>query len=225
MAMWAFTRKKILRTNHSHGFSLIELLVVVGILSILIAAAIPALTSSSNHARRASSEIVQAQLQQARAHAISSGHPTALAVPELGSPDELGGRAISILQVKKIESGYVPLAKDQAPYQLLQRWERLPGNFFLVSSSQLGSTTPTFIDLTDRLEIRDRGSVLRCHMLVFNSTGQVVHPPPGNTLLIALAQAVDRGGALTLTQKNQGKPVVDQLTVNRLTGRTRSLSL
>ena len=63
------------------AFSLIEVLVVVAIIGLLFAVAVPVLSSSANNARQASREIIKAHLQQARAHAIATGNSVAVAIP------------------------------------------------------------------------------------------------------------------------------------------------
>ncbi len=205
----------------SVGFSLLELLAVIATITILLVAAVPVFSITSNSARQASREIIKGHLQQARAHAISSGTPTALAIPVLGAPEELGARALSLVEVNKTGSAYTPLLDAQGTQRLLQGWERLPGNFHFLSNAQIPGSKATIVDAPERLQTDYRNRPVSCHLIVFAPNGQIVHPPSGTVLLIAIAQAVKRGGSLTLTQKNQGQPVFDLLVVNRLTGRTR----
>ncbi len=209
--------------SHSTGFSLIELLAVTVIVSILLVVAVPVFSNSSNNARQASREIIKGHLQQARAHAISSGTSTAVAIPALGAPDKLGARALSLIEVEKLGGAYEPVLDDQGTQRLLQRWERLPGNFHFLGTSKIPGSKPTIVDAPERLQTDYNKRSVSCHIVVFASNGQIVHPQSGGALHIAIAQAVTRGGSLTLTQKNQGEPVYDLLAVNRLTGRTRSV--
>ena len=78
------------------AFSLVELLAVIAIMAVLLAVAVPIFTDPSNSARQASREIIRANLQRARAHAIASGSSTAITIPVLATGGELGGRAISL---------------------------------------------------------------------------------------------------------------------------------
>lgn len=202
------------------AFSLIEILVVVAIIAVLLAAAVPMLSNFAANASQASREIVKAHLQQARAHAIASGASTAVAIPVLGSGGELGARAISLFEVEKSGADYIPAKDANGDEMLLQRWETLPGNFHFLAASQISSGKPTIVDSADTLQTNYKGEAVTCHLIVFSPTGQIVLP--ASEIHIALAQAVPRGNSLSLTRKNEGRPVFDLIQVNRLTGRARS---
>ena len=207
--------------RRSQAFSLIELLVVIAIMGLLLAAAVPIFSNSSNNARQASREIIKAHLQRARAHAIATGTSTAVAVPVLASGGDLGARAISLFEVVTDGSNYVPAKDASGNDRLLQRWETLPGNFHFLAGSQFPSGKQTIVDTADTMPTNYKGQALTCHIIVFAPTGQIVRP--ATEINIATAQAAARGNQLTLTQKPGGKAVFDLLQVNRLTGRTRFL--
>lgn len=202
-----------------HAFSLIELLAVMVIMGILIAVAVPVFSNTSNHARQASREIIRAHLQQARAHAIATGTSTAVAIPVLASGGDLGARAVSLFEVELAGNSYVSSKDSTGNDRLLQRWETLPGNFHFLSSAQASSTKPTIVDSAETMSVNAKGKALTCHIIVYAPNGQIVRPD--TQINIATAQAVQRENSLTLTQRNDGKPVSDMLQVNRLTGRTR----
>lgn len=209
------------KKRRSGGFSLVELLVVIAIISILLVVGFPIFVNNANSARQSSREIVKAQLQQARSHAIASGIPTAIAVASLESNPELGGRAIALFEVEKSSGDFIPLVDAQGRERLLQRWEKLPGNFHFLSAENLPTSRPTILDSTAVLEVKYQGTAIDCHFIVFAPNGQIVHPAAGNSINIALAQATRQGTGLRITQQVDGSPVFDFLEVNRLTGRTR----
>jgi prepilin-type N-terminal cleavage/methylation domain-containing protein len=203
------------------AFSLVELMAVIAIMAILLAVAVPIFTDPSNSARQASREIIRANLQRARAHAIASGSSTAITIPVLATGGELGGRAISLFEVVKTATGYEPAKDETGSEKLLQRWETLPGNFHFMPSSLISSTKPTIVDTTETLLTNYKGKAVTCHLIVFSPNGQIVLPSSETN--IAIARATNRGNSLTLTQKTDGKPVFEFLQVNRLTGRSRSI--
>lgn len=207
--------------RHIPAFSLVELLAVIAIMSILLLVAVPIFTDPSNNARQASREIIKAHLQRARAHAIASGSPTAVAIPVLSTGGELGGRAISLFEVVKNGADYEPAKDDGGEERLLQRWETLPGSFHFLPSSLISSPKPTIMDAPETLATNHKGNAVTCHIIVFAPNGQIVLPASETN--IAIARAANRGNSLTLTQKNDGAPVFDFLQVNRLTARTRSI--
>jgi Tfp pilus assembly protein FimT len=203
------------------AFSLVELLAVIAIMAVLLAVAVPIFTDPSNSARQASREIIRANLQRARAHAIASGSSTAITIPVLATGGELGGRAISLFEVVKTATGYEPAKDETGSEKLLQRWETLPGNFHFMPKSLISSTKPTIVDTTETLLTNYKGKAVTCHLIVFSPNGQIVLPSSETN--IAIARATNRGNSLTLTQKTDGKPVFEFLQVNRLTGRSRSI--
>ncbi len=201
------------------AFSLIELLAVITIMAVLLAVAVPLLSNPSNSARQASGEIIKAHLQRARAHAIASGSPTAIAIPVLATGGELGGRAISLFEVVKNGTVYEPVKDGSGLEKQLQRWETLPGSFHFMPASLISSPKPTIVDTAETLRTNIKGKAITCHLIVFATNGQIILPSSETN--IAIARAVKNGNSLSATQKSEGRPVYDLLQVNRLTGRTR----
>ena len=204
-----------------HGFTLIEILSVVAIISVLLVAAVPIFANSSNSARQASREIIKAHIQQARAHAIATGVATAVAIPELSSDDELGASAMTLFEVEKGTTGlYIPLTDASGNDEQLQRWEKLPGNFHFLTGTETGSTHSTVMDTAPTMDTNFKESI-STKAIIFAPNGQIVRPASGTAIIIAIAQGVKRNNALTLTDKNDGELVFEIFEVNRLTGRTR----
>lgn len=200
------------------GFSLIEILTAIAIMSVLLAAAIPVFSNSSLNARQTSREIIKAHLQQARAHAISSGNATALAIPVIQTSSELGARAISLFEVEHDGDQYLAMTDpDTGQQRQLQRWQKLPGSFHFLTSSDASTTQPTILDYPARLETSYKGKNITCHLIVFSSSGQIIRPVGEVNLLIA--PATRQGASLRLTERGS----YELFSVNRLTGRTRPL--
>ena len=214
-----------MQVHHIHSrdraFGLIELLAVMAIIGLLLAAAVPVFSNTANSARVASREIIKAHLQQARAHAIATGTSVAVAVPVLASGGELGARSVSLFEVELDGNSYVPSKDADGNERLLQRWESLPGNFHFLSSAQAASAKPTFVDSAETMPTNAKGKALTCHIIVFSPNAQIVRPD--TEINVAIGQAVNRGNSLVLTQKSGGSPVIDLIQVNRLTARTRQI--
>ncbi len=219
------------RPGTAPAFSLVELLTVMAIISILLVAAVPIFSNSSNTARMASREIIKAHLQQARAHAIASGTATAVMIPEFEAGSDLGARSISLFEVEKDETtgNYQPSKEKDASGEplsddaQLQRWEKLPGNFHFLTSSLIASGTATLMDQTDKLATKYKNREVSSHYIVFGPSGQIVRPVAGTPIRIAIAQATRNGDKLTPTQRSGSRPVYELLEINRLTGRTREV--
>lgn len=206
--------------NVRRAFSLIELLVVMAIISLLLVAAIPAFTNSTNSARQASREIIKGYLQQARAHAIASGNATAVAFPALGSDPELGAHALSLVEVENSTGQFIPVKDGNGNDKLLERWGQLSGSFHFLTSADVPALQGNVMDGAPQLTVENSVRSLPCHMIVFSSNGQIVRPPAGTPVTLAIGQGVKRNGSLTLTDRTGGAAVYDLLQINRLTGRS-----
>ena len=193
----------------------------MALVMILIGITTAGISNASHHARKTSREIVRAHLQQARAHAISSRNLTAIVIPA-GGPTGL--RAISMIEVEKVDVRYVPLKNEIGETGLLQSWTKLPKNFHFVSEEMIHTGQFTVLDQGATMTIRDRGRELECHMLVFAPHGHIIFPKSGEPIHIAMAQAAGRPDTLRISQISEGKPVFDLFQVNRLTAKAQIIS-
>lgn len=208
------------KCSRPRAFSLIELLVVIGIISLLLVAAVPIFTNNSNSARNASREIIKAYLQQARAHAIASGNATALTIPTLASDSELGARSLALVEVENTTGTYEPIQEDGRD-SFVQRFGKLSGNFHFLSNTEVAAEEATVLDNGATVEVESGSRTLACRAIIFSSNGQIVQPASGSPIAIAIGQGAKKSGALVLTDRNQGQPIYDLLQINRLTGRAR----
>lgn len=199
----------VTKVTLSAAFSLIELLMVLVIASALLAIAIPTLSHSDSNTLRASREVVKAQLRQARSHAISKRTPTALII----SAQDSGAHYISRMEVKLEDGTYLPVVDDSGTPQLIERFSALPGNARLIEASAIDSEKRTLLGQEQTLQIHYQGSTHVCHFMVFGANGQILSPPPGTPIHIAIA-----------TLRGPEKiAAFDFIHVNRLTGATRSV--
>jgi prepilin-type N-terminal cleavage/methylation domain-containing protein len=205
------------------GFSITELLIVVAIIGAIVVAGAPMLGVPENTAQRTSQDMIKAQLQQARAHAISSGKSTAIVIPSLGSSVERGARSIAVLEVIKSSAGYLPLLDANGKPRMLHAWQNFSGNMAFASGAEISTTKQSIMDFPPNVEFSFKGKSYSCHSIVFAPSGQITHPAA--EIQIAIAAAVNRAGRLVFTQRNGCKPNVTCLQVNRLTARVRSSSL
>ena len=210
-----------LKAGARDGFSLIEVLVVMGIISILLVAAIPLVSNTSNSARNASRETIKAHLQQARSRAISSGNATALVFPVLSSDPDLGARTMVLVEVENPAGRYVPIAAQQGKSLEKYRFGKLATGFYFLSNSQVSTAQPSVLESGYVLSLSSKGKVIECRAIIFAPSGQVVQPASGIHIAIAMGQAVNNKGKLYLTDSKEGSPVFDLLQINRLTGKVK----
>lgn len=211
------------KTFHLPAFSLIELLAVMAIVMILAGITVSGFFDSTQNARQTSREIVKTHLQQARAHAIATRNHTALIIP-LRASGKSGLRALSLIEVEKIDGRYVPMAKENGDAALVQRWTALPRNFHFVTNSMIESEQPTVVDHEKILTILQQRNEIDCHMIVFAPNGQIAYPSSGAPIHIAIAQVARNRNSFRISEISNQKPVFDLLLVNRLTARTRVIT-
>lgn len=205
------------------AFSLIELLVVMAILFSLAGIAANGISHSSQNPRLTSRDLVKAKLQQARAHAMANHTYTAMVVP-VRSSGKNGLHEISIIEVERMNEGYVPVENENGDTVMLQKWTKLSGNFHFVTNSMIGSDLPTVVDEDETLTLLQKGRVTECHAIVFAPNGQIRWPSAGSPIHIAIAEAAHRGGSFRITRISNHRPVFDLLVVNRLTAKTRNVT-
>jgi prepilin-type N-terminal cleavage/methylation domain-containing protein len=205
----------------ARGFSLTELLVVMGILMILLAAAAPVFMKSSQRARQTAREMVKGHLQRARSHAIATGASTAVIVPDYSAGSEIGGKMLGIAEVNWVSS---PTASGGAYQvsQMLQRWESLPGSVHVLSQATTRHPRITIMEQSLRSPVMMAGKAISGAVIVFSPTGQIISPANG-AMEIVLGQGSVKAGQVTATEKTGNRVSYDLLQINRLTGRTRQI--
>jgi len=202
------------------AFSLVELLAVIAIMSILLL--VGAGVMSPNESRRTSMarDMVNAHLEQARSHAISTGLPTAVVFAP--SDPNLGRNSGRIL-------GVVEISGADKNTKLLSRWTELPRGQIFMPQALASLTRPTILDNEARLLVSYRGEQsqaveLTMPYVLFGSEGSVLHPV-GEKITIAVGAGIAlNSGALQLTGANRGKETAMVIQVSPLSGKARTLN-
>lgn len=215
-----FLRRRALAGRSKGGFSLVELMVVIVILTILMLAALPVFVKSTAKSRQASRELVKGHLMRARSHAIATGSSTAVLFADYSSGNEIGGKMLGIGEVTWTVD---PAKPDEGAYQvskLLQRWEKLSGSVIVLNQTATASSRPTLIDETERVNVTYSGKRINAAFVVFSANGQIIFPQ-NKAIEITLGAGSLAGGTPKATEKIDNRASYDLLQVNRLTGRAR----
>ena len=208
-------------TDHAirAGFTLLELLIVLGIIAIMLVALVPAVTSLSKAAgRRAARDSLLGGIEQARAEAIKSGQPTYVVFPTFGAGtgqatlDRYNYRSYAIFEIdpatgvakqltdwKSFPTGVALRAAGPAPLSNppLPAWTPPPGFTFTPDTN----ASPTFLSFQ------------------FNSNGEVA-APAGNVVLGVFEGYVNNGSEVATTKDGSGNPsAVEYVMVSQFTGR------
>lgn len=202
------------------GFTLVEMLVVLAIIAIVTLVAAPLFTNPADNGRQSAKVLLRSHLNQARAHALATGKPTAVLIPDSRTTESNGG----LLGIAEVESSGGP----NPPYRvtsLIQRWISLPDTMFFLGSSALNLPV---VPLTDREPVAKatyRTREVDCYGVVFAPDGRIIYPAAdGKPLALAIGQGRRTPSGVTSTLRGGGgKPIHDLVQVNRLNGRMRSL--
>ena len=207
------------------GFTLLELLVVMGIILIALAALVPAVTSlSKSGGRRAALNSLLGGIEQARAEAIKSSQATYVVFPAFTSGtqstlDRYNYRSYAIFEDDAAIPGNVKQLTD---------WKSFPTGVALRKAYTINGVNGGLDSLQDPAALTPSvafsfppdASAAPFKCFKFNSNGEVVQAPAGNVLLGVFEGYVDNGNEVATTKDGSGNPsAVEYLMVSQFTGR------
>ena len=204
--------------ERASAFTVLELLVVLGIIAIMLVALVPAVTSLSKAGgRRAALNSLLGGIEQARAEAIKSGQPTYVVFPTFTSGaqstlDRYNYRSYAIFEIDPATG----VAKQ------LTDWKSFPAGVALRAAgtaalSNLADPATLTPPVTFTFNPDTSATPFRCFK--FNSNGEV-QAPAANVLLAVFEGYVNNGSEVATTKDGSGNPsAVEYLTVSQFTGR------
>src|SRR5207247_7602931 len=163
----------------SRGFTLVELLVVMGIIAMMLVALVPAVTSlSKSGGRRAARDSLLGGIEQARAEAIKSGQGTYVVFPTFTSAtqstlDSYNYRSYAIFEDNAASPGNVKQLTD---------WKSFPAGVALRSTALSNLADPATLTPPVAFSFAPDASAAPLKCFKFNSNGEV-QAPAGNVLL------------------------------------------
>src|SRR5947209_11027502 len=206
--------------SRAGGFTLLELLIVVGIIAMMLVALVPAVTSlSKSGGRRAARDSLLGGIEQARAEAIKSGQATYVVFPMFSNGmqstlDRYNYRSYAIFEDNAASPGNVKQLTD---------WKSFPAGVALRAAgtaalSNLADPATLTPPVTFTFNPDTSATPFRCFK--FNSNGEV-QAPAANVLLSVFEGYVNNGPSEVATTKDgSGNPsAVEYLTVSQFTGR------
>lgn len=214
------------KSNDSRAFTLVEMLVVMGIISLLLVAVIPAVNSlSKSNGRKAAIGNLLGAIEQTRMEAIKSGQATYVVFPVFS-----GGTALATLDRYHYKSYAIfedDPAKPGTPKQLTP-WRTLPTG---VSFRASQASTRAVPDLANSAALTpaetfsftpDTKATVSYYCIKFNADGEVEAPVPTNGPVVLLS--VFEGRVEGSNEIPTSKPMVtDSISIAPLTGRAEQL--
>src|SRR5439155_21778655 len=211
--------ESVKRPSSETAFTLLELLVVMGIIIIALAALVPAVTSlSKSGGRRAARNSLLGGIEQARAEAIKSGQATYVVFPTFRSGaqstlDRYNYRSYAIFEDDAAHPGSVKQLTD---------WKSFPTGVALRTAgtaalSNLADPATLVPPVTLSFAPDTGAGPFRCFK--FNSNGEL-QAPAASVLLGIFEGYVNSGSEVATTKDGSGNPsAVEYVTVSQFTGR------
>jgi prepilin-type N-terminal cleavage/methylation domain-containing protein len=204
------------RSSPQTAFTLLELLVVMGIILIALAALVPAVTSlSKSGGRRAALNSLLGGIEQARAEAIKSSQATYVVFPAFTSGtqstlDRYNYRSYAIFEDDAAIPGNVKQLTD---------WKSFPTGVALRKAGIDALADPATLTPPVAFSFAPDTSAAPFKCFKFNSNGEV-QTPAGNVLLAIFEGYVNSGSEVATTKDGSGNPsAVEYLMVSQFTGR------
>ncbi len=196
--------------NTKRGFTLIELLVVVAVMSLLFATMAYVHLGNPVKARRASAELLQVNLANARTLALTKRRTTALVLDGYGNTDDdFKRRRFAVIAVEKSEQGTWSAVNQTQP------WQTLAGGVVFNNVTGQQGRAVTLANLSVSYE--KKSTLMQA--IVFDARGRVISPVvEGDLRLELVSGVVDPQGSLILTDKENGKAQVASVGLTRITG-------
>ncbi len=207
------------RAEKRTGFTLLELMIVIGIMTIMLVAIVPAVVSLSRSSggKSAVSEVMNS-VEQARSLALTSGSSTYVVFADKTTTDHYRCRAYSIF---KDDKTFKPVA--------VTGWYFLPTGISFQTNSGLlkpQAGTPKIAFPCPRAIIANAASdptPVELPFLQFDSNGMVTTPTTTADIFVNFFSGfIDGSGAALFTDKVQAtKQKFDQIAISPFTGRAR----
>ena len=201
----------------SRGFSLVELILVIGVIVLMMSMMLPAISGfSSTAGRRGALNVLMNTFEQARVAALEAGRPVYVLLWRRQFPEQ---DAIMVLRETETESG---------PYEQLTKWIKLPKGVLLhqptAGSSMLSVSAPVSVFDPSRMPNSFTPAANEpLGVLAFNTSGGISFPVNKAERKLIVSEGVRGTGgteALISNQKNAGGGF-EIISVSPYTGRAQ----
>jgi prepilin-type N-terminal cleavage/methylation domain-containing protein len=203
-------------TRHA-AFTLLELLVVMGIIALLLAALIPTVNISKSTGRKGAVSNLVGAFEQARSLAIKDGRPAYVVLTtNLSSTDQNLVQRYSYRSYAIFEDEEDPAKPGTFKQKQSTEWKVLPTGVSLRSDI---SATPWVADIDFPFTPEGASKTEKFPYLKFNSSGQVDSPAPANgqIQLRIFEGYVSAGGSEHMTSS---KNFDETITIGTVSGRS-----
>lgn len=197
------------------AFTLIEMMAVLAILVILLAAGVSRLSGPGNHPGKTDLDALAGLIEQARATAITSRSCVALALAEPGDLPARDPRChLAIFQLDAPPDNLTLTAR----VVLMGRWQPMEPGIALIGGEVVGADNPLDAGrLTFTCEFPRRATV-QVHAIAFDPCGGLIYPPGAAPVMLRLAGGIHQPATGAPTRRNRSATEV-RLKIGRVSAR------
>ncbi|MEP6810802.1 MAG: type II secretion system protein, partial [Chthoniobacterales bacterium] len=218
----AFTLPQL--RQRSRAFTLVELLVVIGIIAVLLAALVPAVTSlSKSKGRKGALGNLATVIEQGRALALADSRNTYIAFATI-----IQNAGTSVTDEYSYRS-YAVFEDDAAgiPHNVqVTKWQKLPRGISFRSQNEPSgagtSLTSNSNPSTAAFIFSPTAGTITCPYLQFDPLGSVAEPTSAAPMRLVIFEGSVNAGTETPTARDSSQqPVRDEISVGRYNGRAQ----
>jgi len=199
-----------------NGFTLVELLAVVGVLVLILGVFATGEFSNAGKNRRLSAELVQSALANARTKALAKRRAYAFVWDREGvfPDDALRGKVFSVFELQENKSDET-LTGDWLVGEQVMRWKALAkGVLFEKMINDSNQTSSPLV-----LECSYGSRRIPLDAIVIDRRGRIVGPAGNSDLRLVLVSGGIRNGSREITDfTDSGFPATASIAISRLTG-------
>jgi len=185
------------------AFSLIEMMAVMAVTVILLAAGLEHILGSANHPNKADTDMLAGLIEQARITAITSRSCVVLALAE---PADLPARDPRChLGIFKLD-GMPDSLTDQPKAVMMGRWHPMEPGIALIGGKGDDVGNPMDAEkLTLTCDV-PRHLTVNVHAIAFNPCGKLIYPPGTAPVTVRAAASVYQAGKAVPIRSNPSGP-------------------
>lgn len=202
------------------AFSLVEVVAVIAVILLLMAASVRLLRDSGPQARRTATDAMTGWIEQARTAALTARTPVVLAIAEPGDlPTDDGRCMIGLFKISEW-----PRDPSTIDGVLLRRWQALPNGVVLLPGGVNGLRNPRDEpEATIRYLSAKRLVEGRFHIIAFNTRGGLLSPAGSDPIGLRIAEGAYRNNQPSANSRRADRLSETTLRIGRVTARPYQL--
>ncbi len=214
---------------HRRAFTLIELMVVIGIISIMLVAVIPVVSSlSKSSGRKGAISNLTVIIEQARSLALSDSRKAYVAFATVLPPNAPPSvvEDYSYRSYAVFEDGADAAGVPQPRAIQVTKWQKLPSGISFRNQDESAGTGTCLTSVTNSataaFSFSPSGATITCPYIEFDSIGSVVQPASVAPMRLVVFEGSVRGGNEVATAHDASQqPVRDEIQIGRFNGRAK----